>query len=231
MMTDTDLYVLAGINSGLRSDLKRLHELDTEIQRLLDQAKAFPGTSSDASSADWQSLAADLGAIRYHAELIDNAVGGDAGEPQKNWKIIAEHDRRVEAEFLRLRDSAAASMPEDSQRRWKDLWRLVFVEFEAIRAHVVIAQAKTEMRARYGQAKIDELSREILSHMPEDANLAEATRYAAEYRKAFAEYEKKQESVDGFVGVVKALLLIQDEDPDIIARRRMAFSQSNVLDA
>lgn len=57
-MTDADLYVLTGINSGLRCDLKRLHELDTEIQRLLGEAEAFPGIiSSRASTADRQSLA------------------------------------------------------------------------------------------------------------------------------------------------------------------------------
>ncbi len=69
---------------------------------------------------------------------------------------------------------------------------------------------------------MDEISQEILSHMPEDANLAEATRYAEEYRKAFGEYQKNKEIVGGFLGVVRSLLMMPDEDPDTVARRRMA---------
>ncbi len=221
-MTDADLYVLAGINSGLRCDLKRLHGLDAEIERLLDEAKAFPGISSQASEVDWQSLSTELGAIRDHAESIDKAMEGNPEVQQKNWKAIQKHDRRVEATFLRLRDSAAATLPEDVRLRWKDLWRRILGRFEAIRARAMVAQAKSEMRTRYGAAKTDEISQQILSHMPEDADLAEASRYAAEYRKAFDEYEKNKEIVGGFLGVVRALLMMPDDDPDTVARRRIA---------
>lgn len=147
----------------------------------------------------------------------------DSGEQQENWKTILEHDRRVEATLLRLKNSAAASLrEEDARLRWDDLWRQIFGRFEAIRARVAVAQAKNEMRTRYGEVNMDEISREILSHMPEDANLAEATRYAEEYRKAFGEYQKNKEIVGGFLGVVRSLLMMPDEDPDTVARRRMA---------
>lgn len=222
-MTDTDLYLLAGINSGLRCDLKRLRELDTEVRRLLAEAKAFPDISFPASTAGWQSLATELNAIRHHAELIDKAVDDDSGQQQENWKTILEHDRRLEATLLRLKNSAAASLrEEDARLRWEDLWRQIFGRLEAIRTRAAVAQAKNEMRTRFGAAKTDEMSQAILSHMPEDANLAEATRYAAEYRKAFGEYQKNKEIVGGFLGVVRSLLMMPDEDPDTVARRRIA---------
>ncbi len=51
MIADIDLYLLAQINSGLRSDRQKLHELDASIQHLIGEAKAFPGAAGLEVSA------------------------------------------------------------------------------------------------------------------------------------------------------------------------------------
>lgn len=221
MITDTDLYVLAQINSGLRSDMQKLHELDASLQQLIDEAKAFPGAASHVACVDWKNLAASLGAIRHHAQLIDEALAHDSGDPRKNWNTILQHDSQVEAALLRLRDSVGATLPADRELHWRDLWRTIFLQLVTIRAHIAMAQARTEMRGHYGPAKADGMAQFIVSHLPENSNIAEATRYAEEYRKALNEYEKNKENVGGFFGIAKALLLIPDEAPDTVARRRM----------
>jgi len=222
MITDTDLYVLAQINSGLRSDMQKLHELDVSLERLIDEAKAFPGAASHVACVDWKNLAASLRVIRDHAQLIDESLASDSGDPRKNWKIIMQRDVQVESALMCLRDSAGATLPADRQQHWSDLWRTIFLQLATIHAHAAMAQARAEMRGHYGPAKTDGTAQYIVSHLPANSNIAEATRYADEYRKAFVEYEKNKEIAGGFFGIAKALLLIPDEAPDTVARRRMA---------
>ncbi len=224
MITDTDLYLLAQINSGLRSDMQKLHELDASIQQLIDETKAFPGAASHVACVDGKTVAASLSAIRQHTQLIDESLASDSGDPRKNWKTIMQHGTQVEAALVRLRDSAGATLPADRRQHWNDLWRTIFLQLATIHAQAAMAQARAEMREHYGPAKADGMAQEVLRHLPKNSNLAEATRYAEEYRKAFVEYENNKESFDGFFGIVKALLLIQTETPDSVARRRMGQS-------
>lgn len=222
MITDTDLYVLAHVNSGFRSDVQKLHDLDASLERLIDEAKTFPGVSSPLASSDWQSLAAGLRAIRRHVQLIDEALVSGAANPREDWKSILQHDAQVEAALLRVRNSGGATLPPDRQEHWNDLWRTIFLQMATLRAHAAMAQARAEMREHYGQAKADQMAQEVLRHLPENSNIAEATHYADGYRQALTEYQDNKENLDGFFGIVRALLMISDEDPGAVARRRMA---------
>ncbi len=229
MITDTDLYVLAQINSGLRSDMLQLHELDSSLQQLIDEAKSFPGAAGHFAGVDWENLTASLMAVRHHARLIDESLAKESGDTRRSWKAIVQYDAQVEAVLLRLRVSARATLPAEHQQHWGDLWRTIFLQLATIHAHVAMAQARVEMRGHYGAAKTDEMAQYIVKHLPANSNIAEAAQYADEYRKAFVEYQDNKEVVGGFMGIARALLLLPDEAPETVARRRMADMRSESM--
>jgi len=229
MITDTDLYVLAQINSGLRSDMQQLQELDNSLQQLIDEAKAFPGVASHFAGVDWESLTTHLMEVRHHARLIDESLAKDSGDTRRSWKTIVLYDAQVEAVLLRLRNSAGETLPDEHHQHWGDLWRTIFLQLATIHAHVAMAQARVEMRGHYGAAKADEMAQYIVKHLPANSNIAEAAQFADEYRKALVEYQDNKEHVGGFMGIARALLLLPDEAPETVARRRMADIRSGSI--
>jgi hypothetical protein len=65
------------------------------------------------------------------------------------------------------------------------------------------------LRQKYGAQKTDALTKEIAERLPKNANIADADKYAAEYRKASQEFEQESERFGGVWDVLKALMLIQ----------------------
>lgn len=227
MITDSDLYTLEQINTGLKTDLQHFHQVDETIRRLIDEASSFPGLPEDYAAEEWTQVASDLEIMADHIRQLDQALSTDTNNPTELWARIKEMDLRLESDFVRLRDVGAQMVAADWQQQWSDLWHTIFLNLAAIRAHAAILQARSEMRARYGKIKADGMAQEILSHLPAQAKIGEATRYADEYRKAFAEYQANQDRFGGFLDVVKALLMIPEEHPDTVARRRLGKGRTD----
>ncbi len=228
MITDTDPYVLAQINSGLRSDMPQLQGLDS-LEHLIYQAKAFPGVAGHFAGIDWWDLTANLLAVRYHGRRINESLANHSGDMRRSWKAIVQYDTQIEVALLRLRDSVGATLPHEHQRHWGDLWRAILRQLATIRAHVAMAEARVEMRGHYGAAKAEEKARYSVKHLPANSNIAEAEQHADEYRKALVEYQKDEEHVGEFIGSVQALRQMPDEDPETVARRRMADLRSRPM--
>jgi hypothetical protein len=51
-------------------------------------------------------------------------------------------------------------------------------------------------------------------HLPKDSDLANAKKYAAEYRQAWRDFEREKYSYLGVADALKALMLIQPKSPE-----------------
>jgi hypothetical protein len=58
------------------------------------------------------------------------------------------------------------------------------------------------------------LTREIAQRLPKDADVAEAKKYAAQYREAAADFAREKETFGGVWGILKSLMLIQPKQPE-----------------
>lgn len=224
MISDADLFVIAQINAGLRTDIDHLRKLDAQMKSLLNDARAIPGATSPAQVAEWDALMRDVETLHHHAEQIDKALLDEAPatDLKEDWKIVKETDQRIERHFVRLRDAGLTMIAPDRRQHWSDLWRTVFLHLETVRAHAAVVEAKGEMRVRYGADKVDSIAQDILKHLPANADPGQTELYAEEYRKGIEEYLANKEHFGGFLDIVKSLLLIPQETPDQIARRRMS---------
>ncbi len=223
MISDADLFIIAQINSGLRTNIAHLHDLDEQMTSLLRDARSFPNATSPARVTEWDELMSDVETLQRHARRIDETLldKDSVADPKDDWAVIEEAGQRIEHRLARLRDGGLASIAPERRHHWDDLWRTVFLHFETVRAYAAVVQAKGEMRARYGAGKMDGVEQDILKHLPTDIDLGHAERYAEEYRKGIEEHLFNKEHVGGFRDIVKALLMIPEETPDQIARRRM----------
>jgi hypothetical protein len=84
------------------------------------------------------------------------------------------------------------------------------LQFATLNAHALTVRFQLELRQKYGRQKADALTKEIAKRFPKDANIADADKYAAEYRKA----EHEQKTFGGVWDFLKALMLIQPETPE-----------------
>jgi hypothetical protein len=51
-------------------------------------------------------------------------------------------------------------------------------------------------------------------HLPNDSDLANAEKYAAEYRQAWRDFEREKYSYLGVADALKSLMLIQPKSPE-----------------
>src|SRR5581483_5306232 len=83
-----------------------------------------------------------------------------------------------------------------------------------LEAHAVAVRFQLELRAKYGREKANALTREIATRLPKDAAVADAKKYAAEYRQAWAEFKHEQHTFGGVLDMLKGLMMIQPKSPE-----------------
>ena len=106
MITTPDLPVLVPTNSGLSSDLLKLHAFDDSLQSLIDAAKLFPGTTLAEASGDWMTVDQCLIDVRHTIHLIETGMTSETEDPPKNWETILRLVTVIETTLIRVRDAA-----------------------------------------------------------------------------------------------------------------------------
>ena len=97
---------------------------------------------------------------------------------------------------------------------WDDLCEKISRRIATLEAHVLAVRFQLELREKYGRQKADTLTREIAQRLPKDADVAEAKKYAAQYREAAADFAREKETFGGVWGILKSLMLIQPKQPE-----------------
>lgn len=229
---DRTLFILGQFNTGLRTEWAQIGELEDSLEQRLREARvrATPHLQSHLHAAwdrDWEIAQGHLDAIRSSAAKARRLL--DAGETAKALDSslqLIEHDRALDQLLEQLRTTGReAVLPLGDSDPWYDSWKLLWMAIDgdlaALRAHAVTTRFRLEMRKEYGEDKADALTREILEHLPPEATLQEAEKFAAEYRRAHEEFEKHAEHPT-IRDIIRGLLLLPDEITDDHLRKQRA---------
>ena len=214
-------YILAQLNAGLVTHWSQIVELDASLQHLLDDAHSLvqPHVLAEQRSSwdeAWRGLRSTLGAIRsLDAEAQKRFTTGDkASDPLEPWSDIFEHERKFSDHLAVILDIARKSVPAKDRSTWRELCRSLELAIATLNAHVLTVRFQLELRQKYGRQKADAVTQEMLKRLPKPANIAEADKYDAEYRKAYHEFQHEKETFGGVWDVLKSLMLIQPKAPE-----------------
>ena len=214
-------YILAQLNAGLVTQWSQIVELDASLQHLLHDAHSLVQlhvSAEQRSSWDeaWRGLRSTLGAIRsLDAEAQKRFTTGDkASDPLEPWSDIFEHERKFSDHLAVILDIAEKSVPAKDRSTWRELCRSLELTIATLNAHVLTVRFQLELRQKYGRQKADAVTQEMLKRLPKPANIAEADKYVAEYRKAYHEFQHEKETFGGVWDVLKSLMLIQPKAPE-----------------
>ena len=214
-------YILAQLNAGLVTQWSQIVELDASLQHLLNDAYSLvqPHVSAERRSSwdeAWRGLRSTLGAIRsLDAEAQKRFTTGDkASDPLEPWSDIFEHERKFSDHLAAILDIAEKSVPAKDRSTWRELCRSLELTIATLNAHVLTVRFQLELRQKYGRQKADAVTQEMLKRLPKPANIAEADKYVAEYRKAYQEFQHEKQTFGGVWDVLKSLMLIQPKAPE-----------------
>ena len=214
-------YILAQLNAGLVTQWSQILELDASLQHLLNDANSLaqPHVSAERRSSwdeAWRDLRSTLGAIRsLDAEAQKRFTTGDkASDPLEPWSDIFEHERKFSDDLAVILDVAKKSVPAKDRSTWRELCRSLELTIATLNAHVLTVRFQLELRQKYGRQKADAVTQEMLKRLPKPANIAEADKYVAEYRKAYQEFQHEKQTFGGVWDVLKSLMLIQPKAPE-----------------
>lgn len=225
MEDDQVLFALAKLNTALKSDLKELKRQANELKEEIGKAKSIPGIE-DGMADDFTVLESSFEKLSAFgvqiSQLVESETTASSEESQSLWREVARENESLDVAFEQVRARGADLVEESASEFWEGIWKSIYLRLTLVTSQVTLAQTRMEMRDKYGAQKMDRLSKEIAEYLPADANLANASTYASEYRKAYGEIEERKETVGGFFDIFKSLLMIQDDSPDEIATRRIA---------
>ncbi|MEM9281514.1 MAG: hypothetical protein AAGA96_06805 [Verrucomicrobiota bacterium] len=225
MEDDKVLFALAKLNTALESDLSDLKRQANELSEEIEKAKSIPGIGDQivdeftALESSFESLSA-VGV--QLSQLAESEGVASSSESQSLWERVARENESLKISFEKVRAQGDEFVEGNASEFWDGIWKSIDLKLALVISHVTLAQTRMEMRDKYGTQKTDRLSKEIAEYMPANADLADATAYANEYRTAYKEIEERKETVGGFFDVFKSLLMIQDDSPDDMAAQRLA---------
>jgi hypothetical protein len=216
-------FILGQLDAGLRTEWSQIEGLEASLEKLLHEAKAradahIPPTTRAAWEEAWNAVHTKLSKIQKCAEAaresFDSGGDPDVLEP---WNAISEHDRELDDLLDALRVMGREALPGQELEPWYDGWKGLWVTVEeklnTLRAHIIATRVRLEMRQEFGAEKADDVTRQILETLPQDATLEDAEKYAAEYRMAHHEAEEHAEHPT-VRDIIRGLFLLPEETPE-----------------
>lgn len=216
-------FILGQLNVGLRSELTQIDELESSLEKLLEEAKTradvhIPANKRREWDLAWDEVDHKLDTMRSSASEARRRLDvGDTAEALEPWKNITEEDRDLDQLLDTLRRTGREALPGQDLDPWYDSWKGLWVTIEdhltTMRVHVVTTRFQLEMRKEYGVEKADEVTAQILERLPEDATIEDAEKFADEYRKAYHDFLNHREHPT-FWDIFKGLLLFPEDRPE-----------------
>lgn len=231
-------FILGQLNYGLRTQWSQIEELEDSLEDKLRGAHSradvhIPVERRAAWEEAWAEVWRTLNGIRDDANASWRLYeSGDTQTAPEPWKHISEQDQKLDRLFDTLQSIGRESVPAGDLDPWYDSWKGHWVNIDgrlaSLRAHAIATRFQLEMRKEYGSENADVVTRQILEHLPEDATMEDAEKYAAEYRTAYEEFEKHRDHPT-IRDILRGLLLFPEDTPDDhLVRRRRAQQEDAV---
>jgi hypothetical protein len=214
-------YLLARVNAGLATQWSQIAELAASLQQMLDDAHALgeshvPANQRSHWDEAWRGLRATVSTIQsLDARAQERfSAPGSSSDSLEPWSDLFEHEQEFNDHLAAIRTLGAESVSVSDRPTWEELCAAIELRIATLNAHAHAVLFQLELRQKYGGQKADALTKEIAARLPKNANLAEADKYAGEYRKASQAFERENERFGGVWDILKALMLIQPKTPD-----------------
>jgi hypothetical protein len=218
---DRVAFVLSRINAGLTQTWSQISELETTLDRMLKDARTLgephiPAERRKAWDNAWRDLRATFDAIRASvAEAQQRFTSANpSADPLEAWCDVLSREDEFNESLAEIQTIAGESISAADRPLWKDLCDSIRRQIAMLESHGVAVRFQLELREKYGREKADALTREIATRLPKDAGVADAEKYAAEYRKAWDDFKREQQTFGGVWDMLKALMLIQPKTPE-----------------
>jgi hypothetical protein len=215
-------YVLSRINAGLTQEWSQIQGLRADLERILKDAQTLgqPHIPADQRSL-WDQAWSDMwtsfervGASSVEAQRRFTSTDPSA-DPLEPWQDILSREDELSNELTKIHVMGAECIRGPSDRPlWNDLYQTIERQVAMLNAYALAVRFQLELRGKYGSERADALTREIAMHLPKDSDLANAEKYAAEYRQAWRDFEREKYSYLGVADALKALMLIQPKSPE-----------------
>ena len=215
-------YVLSRINAGLTQEWSQIQGLRVVLERILKDAQTLgqPHIRADRRSQwdqAWREMWTSferVGASCLEAQRRFTSADPRA-DPLEPWQDILSREDELSNELTKIRVIGAECIRGPSDRAlWNDLCQTIERQVAMLNAYALAVRFQLELRGKYGSERADTLTRQIAMHLPKDSDLANAEKYAAEYRQAWRAFEREQYSYLGVADALKALMLIQPKSPE-----------------
>ena len=217
---DRVAFILARINAGLTQKWSQIAELATTLERMLKDARAagephIHAQRREAWDDAWRDLRATYDAIRASdAEAQERFTSRNpSADPLEAWCDVLEREDEFNDSLGQVQRIATESIPAADRTIWNDLCHSIERQIAMLESRVVAVRFQLELREKYGREKAEALTRDIATRLPKDASPSDAKKYAAEYRKAWGDFKREQQTFGGVWDMLKALMLIQPKTP------------------
>jgi len=218
---DRVAFILARVNAGLAKEWSQIAELAASLERTLKDAHALGDRHISAErralwDEAWRDLRASFDRIRASDAEAQHCLASNepSADPLEPWCDVLEREDEFNDLLGEIRRIGAESISAGDRAVWDDLCEKIIRRIATIEAHVLAVRFQLELREKYGRQKADALTKEIAQRLPKDANVAEAEKYAAQYRQAAADFQREKETFGGVWEALKALMLIQPKHPE-----------------
>ncbi len=219
-------YILAQLNSGLRTQWSQIEEADSQLQRLLDDAHALANPHvSEAERAEWDQawagLRQTLDTIRALGKETRQLFAAEgSSDPLRPWSNLLDYEDDLQEAISHIGEIGNRSIPAHEKEGWDELLTSLELRSAALQAQALTVRFQLELHQKYGEQRANAFSKEIAARLPEEATLANVDEHVGEYCKAVKEYETERETFGGAWDVLKSLLLIPIKTPEERTREK-----------
>jgi len=203
-------YVLSRINAGITQEWSQIQALRAALERMLKDAQTLgqPHIPADQRSL-WDQAWCDMWASfgRVGASCVEAQRRFTSTDPRADplepWQDILSREDELSNELTQIRMIGAGCILRPSDRAlWNDFYQTIERQVAMLNAYALAVRFQLELRGKYGSEKADALTKQIAMHLPKDSDLANAEKYAAEYRQAWRDVEREKYT---YLGVADAL--------------------------
>ncbi len=198
--------------SSAVDDLNKVKSVGREIDVLTNKAIGIVVDTFDQELADaWsekiqaynENLTELKGIMKDTVQQIENR---DAAKASEVWNSSSRYSSKLSGIIEDMKHSGHESIHDENKTEWTSIWKNVDEKFEAIQEVVSTCELKFQMIQEFTPKEVDELTDEILRHMPKNFSEKEAKDYEKEYLEAYEEIKletsKKKNLWDRFLDVL-----------------------------
>ena len=182
---------------GLSSDWKGVKSTGSEIDKLIQDIGNFFMENASISAhpeirSELKSYQDNFKELRkIMNEVVHKINSKDPNALDVVWERHIPFAEQIEETFKRMERLGSNHLPRASHEKWKSDWCAVHSKFNANKQIAESSGLYLKMIGELAPEEIDELTENILTHMPVNYSLEDAEQYEKEYMDAYEQLKNQ----------------------------------------